>query len=101
MSRTLRHSTLIIPNVVLATSIMGITDTAAAFSFRDSRFARAESSKLPGGAQKDQGIGIVSFLTAVSSGSAIFAFQLLLFLLLRNKLARILLGQRSSITISY
>ncbi|RSL80957.1 hypothetical protein CEP52_017296 [Fusarium oligoseptatum] len=68
---------------------MGITDTAAAFSFRDSLFARAESSKLPGGAQKDQGIGIVSFLTAVSSGSAIFAFQLLLFLLLRNKLARI------------
>ncbi|RSL45832.1 hypothetical protein CEP54_014119 [Fusarium duplospermum] len=66
---------------------MGITDTAAAFSFRDSLFAKAESSKLPGGAQKDQGIGIVSFLTAVSSGSAIFAFQLLLFLLLRNKLA--------------
>ncbi|KAM0294306.1 hypothetical protein HYE67_003222 [Fusarium culmorum] len=40
-------------------------------------------------ADKDKGIGIVSFLTAVGVAVAIFAVQILLFLLLRNKLARI------------
>ncbi|KAF5002217.1 hypothetical protein FGRMN_523 [Fusarium graminum] len=40
-------------------------------------------------ADKDKGIGIVSFLTAVAVAMAIFAVQILLFLLLRNKLARI------------
>ncbi|KAF4445916.1 hypothetical protein F53441_10387 [Fusarium austroafricanum] len=40
-------------------------------------------------ADKDKGIGVVSFLTAVAVAMAIFAVQILLFLLLRNKLARI------------
>ncbi|KAF5706301.1 acid phosphatase [Fusarium mundagurra] len=40
-------------------------------------------------ADKDKGIGIVSFLTAVAVAVAIFAVQVLLFLFLRNKLARI------------
>ncbi|KAJ4269954.1 hypothetical protein NW762_001625 [Fusarium torreyae] len=40
-------------------------------------------------ADKDKGIGIVSFLTAVAVALAVFAIQVLLFLLLRNKLARI------------
>ncbi|SPJ82067.1 related to PHM7 - similarity to A.thaliana hyp1 protein [Fusarium torulosum] len=40
-------------------------------------------------ADKDKGIGIVSFLTAVAVAMAIFAVQILLFLVLRNKLARI------------
>ena len=44
----------------------------------------------PGRGQDDQGIGIVSFLTAVGVALAVFAVQLLLFLVLRNKLARIL-----------
>lgn len=41
-------------------------------------------------ANKDRGIGIVSFLTAVAVAMVVFAVQILLFLLLRNKLARIL-----------
>ncbi|RSL39663.1 hypothetical protein CEP54_016283, partial [Fusarium duplospermum] len=50
---------------------------------------RAAGDRLPGGAQNDQGIGVVSFLTAVGSGSVIFLIQFLLFLFLRNYLARI------------
>lgn len=45
----------------------------------------------PGGkAQSSAGIGIVSFLTAIGVALAVFAAQFLLFMLLRNKLARIL-----------
>ncbi|KAI8689962.1 hypothetical protein LRP88_13735 [Fusarium phalaenopsidis] len=40
-------------------------------------------------ADKDKGIGIVSFLTAVAVAMVVFAVQILLFLFLRNKLARI------------
>ncbi|KAH6973343.1 hypothetical protein EDB80DRAFT_595877 [Ilyonectria destructans] len=40
-------------------------------------------------AQRNQGISVVSFLTALSGALAVFAVQVLLFLLLRNKLARI------------
>ena len=52
--------------------------------------ARAAGDRLPGGAQNDRGIGVVSFLTAVGSGSIIFLIQFLLFLFLRNYLARVL-----------
>lgn len=41
-------------------------------------------------ADQDQGIGIISFLSAVGVAVAIFAVQFGVFLLLRNKLARIL-----------
>jgi calcium permeable stress-gated cation channel len=41
-------------------------------------------------AQEDRGIGIVSFLAALAVALVIFGVQTLLFLLLRNKLARIL-----------
>jgi hypothetical protein len=51
---------------------------------------RGEGGRQPGGAQVDQGIGVSSFIAALSSGFAIFMLQLLLFLLLRNKLGRIL-----------
>lgn len=37
-----------------------------------------------------QGIGIVSFLSAFGAAAAIFAVQFLLFVMLRNKLARVL-----------
>lgn len=50
--------------------------------------ARAESS--PGAAQEDQGIGITSFLTAIVVSIIVFSVQTGLFVLLRNKLARIL-----------
>ncbi|RGP60570.1 hypothetical protein FSPOR_10537 [Fusarium sporotrichioides] len=48
-----------------------------------------ESPTQSSAADKDKGIGIVSFLTAVGVAVAIFAVQILLFLILRNKLARI------------
>lgn len=41
-------------------------------------------------AKDNQGIGIVSFLTAVSVSVIIFAVQVFFFIILRNKLARIL-----------
>ncbi|KAH8659407.1 hypothetical protein BGZ61DRAFT_370499 [Ilyonectria robusta] len=47
------------------------------------------NSKEAGSAQKGQGIGAISFLTAVASASTVFIIQLLLFVLLRNTLARI------------
>lgn len=50
--------------------------------------SRAESS--PGAAQEDQGIGITSFLTAIVASIIIFSVQTGFFVLLRNKLARIL-----------
>lgn len=52
--------------------------------------ARAAGDRLPGGAQNDRGIGVVSFLTAVGSGSIIFLIQFLLFLFLRKYLVRVL-----------
>ncbi|CAG9937035.1 unnamed protein product [Clonostachys rosea f. rosea IK726] len=51
---------------------------------------RADSdSEASNAAKKDQGIGIVSFLTAFLVAVIVFSVQTLLFLLLRNKLARI------------
>jgi hypothetical protein len=43
-----------------------------------------------GSAQNNEGIGITSFLTSIAVAVAIFGVQTFIFLLLRNKLARIL-----------
>ncbi|KAH8129320.1 hypothetical protein ACSS6W_000850 [Trichoderma asperelloides] len=51
--------------------------------------ARRDNTQGAGNGQKSAGIGIVSFLTAILVSVIIFFVQLLLFLLLRNKLARI------------
>lgn len=48
-----------------------------------------------GSGQKDEGIGIVSFLTAVGVAVIVFSIQILFFLILRNKLARILYVEAS------
>ncbi|KAG9250619.1 uncharacterized protein F5Z01DRAFT_349304 [Emericellopsis atlantica] len=50
---------------------------------------QVDSNGSAGPAQEDQGIGIVSFLTAFTVALIIFAVQSVFFLLLRNKLARI------------
>lgn len=49
---------------------------------------RAQSA--PGSAQNEQGIGITSFFTAFVVAIIIFVVQATLFMLLRNKLSRIL-----------
>lgn len=52
----------------------------------------AQSTGTTGGdgsAQNREGIGITTFLTSVGAAVAIAAVQTLIFLLLRNKLARI------------
>jgi hypothetical protein len=59
-----------------------IISTAATLARRDTQQA--------GDGQKSEGIGIVSFLTAILVSVIIFFVQLLLFMLLRNKLARVL-----------
>ncbi|KAL6829912.1 hypothetical protein V8C40DRAFT_238787 [Trichoderma camerunense] len=61
--------------------------TAATLARRDS--SQSDSSQSAGNGQKSQGIGIVSFLTAILVSVIIFFVQLLLFILLRNKLARV------------
>lgn len=50
--------------------------------------SRAESA--PGAGQRNEGIGITSFLTAFVASIIIFSVQAGFFVLLRNKLARIL-----------
>ncbi|KAH6996306.1 hypothetical protein BKA56DRAFT_471166 [Ilyonectria sp. MPI-CAGE-AT-0026] len=49
----------------------------------------AATATATSGADSSQGIGIVSFLTALAVAMIVFAVQVLLFLFLRNKLARI------------
>lgn len=63
---------------------------ASLVELTDRGLVAREDDGSSGSAQKSEGIGIVSFLTAVGIAVAIFAAQFLLFLLLRNKLARIL-----------
>ncbi|RSL81725.1 hypothetical protein CEP52_017131 [Fusarium oligoseptatum] len=45
--------------------------------------------RLPGGAENDRGIGVVSFLTAVGSGSIVFLILIFLLTIPRNYLARV------------
>ncbi|PHH65898.1 hypothetical protein CDD81_1267 [Ophiocordyceps australis] len=52
-------------------------------------FPRAESQSPVDKAKEASGIGIVNFLSAISTAVTLFTIQLLLFVLLRNKLARI------------
>ena len=68
-----------------------IPDSLTSFS-RAALVPRAtDDATYPGSKSKSsQGIGIVSFLTAIGVAAAIFAAQFLVFVLLRNKLARIL-----------
>jgi hypothetical protein len=76
--------------VQLTVEIMSWTTLAETGTPNNDHLTRGEGSRQPGGAQVDQGIGVSSFIAALSSGFAIFMLQLLLFLLLRNKLGRIL-----------
>ncbi|CAK7212172.1 hypothetical protein SEUCBS140593_001424 [Sporothrix eucalyptigena] len=52
--------------------------------------ATSTSDDGSGSAQTDAGISIVAFFTALSTSLVIFGIQMGFFLLLRNKLARIL-----------
>ncbi|KAI9171094.1 hypothetical protein HJFPF1_00574 [Paramyrothecium foliicola] len=74
-------------------SSIASTISSAAQSIASTPAPSASSTGIPeggsGAAQDDQGIGIVSFLTALGVAVAIFTAQILIFLLLRNKLARI------------
>ena len=86
----------------LASSASAALSTAASLtsnSFNPTGTEAAASTQTAesqaGSAQKDKGIGIVSFLTAVGVAMAVFAAQILLFLILRNKLARILYVEAS------
>ncbi|KHN98050.1 uncharacterized protein MAM_03811 [Metarhizium album ARSEF 1941] len=64
---------------------ISMTEATTALSQRAAILTRSENSK----AKQQQGLGIVSFLTAISVAVAIFSAQFLLFASLRNKLARI------------
>jgi len=51
--------------------------------------AASSTSTITSG-QSQQGISIVAFVTALATSLAVFGIQMIAFLLLRNKLARIL-----------
>jgi len=49
-----------------------------------------QTDDVTGSAQSSNGISLVAFLTALATSLVVFAVQMIAFLLLRNKLARIL-----------
>ncbi|KAL2065629.1 hypothetical protein VTL71DRAFT_3299 [Oculimacula yallundae] len=49
----------------------------------------ATTSSVTGGAQAQEGISLVAFLTALATSMVVFGVQMLAFILLKNKLARI------------
>jgi hypothetical protein len=62
------------------------TTTASATSISPS----ATSSSAVGSGQGSQGISFVAFVSALATSLVIFGVQMLAFILLKNKLARIL-----------
>ncbi|KAM5348152.1 hypothetical protein ACJ41O_007976 [Fusarium nematophilum] len=76
----------------LASSALSASETLSAsdtLSGDPTTTASEATATQTSAADKDRGIGIVSFLTAVAVALAVFSVQILLFLFLRNKLARI------------
>jgi calcium permeable stress-gated cation channel len=67
---------------------MSSTTTAASAASTTSSSATATTT--PGAAQTSSGITLVAFLTALATSLVVFGVQMFFFLLLRNKLARIL-----------
>lgn len=49
-----------------------------------------------GGGQAQEGISLVAFITALATSLVIFGIQMLAFILLKNKLARILYAPETS-----
>ncbi|KAH7328270.1 hypothetical protein B0I35DRAFT_417041 [Stachybotrys elegans] len=76
-----------------ATSIASTAASSLSEALTSSTTARPPPSQTggegPGAAQDDEGIGIIGFLSALGVAAIVFAVQIILFLLLRNKLARI------------
>ncbi|KYK59367.1 hypothetical protein DCS_00497 [Drechmeria coniospora] len=70
-------------------SLAKIVDAASFPILVPRQTAQAVGPSQGGSGQSAQGIGIVSFLSAIGVALAIFAAQITLFVLLRNKLARV------------
>lgn len=73
-----------------AASVIIASMSTTTTSLTDASSPTLVNNKQAGSAQRGEGIGVISFLTAVSSASAVFVIQLTIFVILRNKLARIL-----------
>lgn len=56
----------------------------------------ATGTDVFGGAQNSEGISLVAFVTALATSLVIFGIQMLAFILLKNKLARILYAPETS-----
>lgn len=69
---------------------MGLSGSGGGPAWLAVRNLDSREESTPGAAQDEQGIGIVSFLAAFLVAVIVFAIQATLFMLLRNKLARIL-----------
>ncbi|KAF4467912.1 hypothetical protein FALBO_5216 [Fusarium albosuccineum] len=78
----------LVSSAISASETLSGSETLSSEPTKTSGLASTTPSQTSA-AEKDKGIGIVSFLTAVAVAVAVFAVQLSLFLVLRNKLARI------------
>lgn len=69
-----------------------MSSTLAATATATSSAAASTTSAVVGQGQSSQGISLVALLTAMASSLVIFGVQMFLFIILKNKLARILYG---------
>ena len=77
-------------NSTLTSLATTITSASATLTSTAPSSSSSAAGPLPGSGQKFQGQTLVSFAGALGSGLVIFAIQLIAFLLLKEKLARIL-----------
>jgi hypothetical protein len=75
-----------------------MSTTADATVSTTSAASSSTSTSGIGSGQGSQGISLVAFVTALATSLVIFGIQMLAFLLLRNKLARILYASISALT---
>ncbi|KAF7546968.1 hypothetical protein G7Z17_g8057 [Cylindrodendrum hubeiense] len=75
-------------STITASTTLGSSDSRSDFTTPTSTTS-SSTATTTSDADSSEGIGIVSFLTALGVAMVVFAVQVLLFLFLRNKLARI------------
>lgn len=91
LNKDMKTSNSMLPKTVNnAASVIITSVSSSATLLTDASSPTLVNNKQAGSAQRGEGIGVISFLTAVSSASAVFVIQLTIFVILRNKLARIL-----------
>ncbi|KAK7423455.1 hypothetical protein QQZ08_009024 [Neonectria magnoliae] len=91
LSSIISSTASVISSTLTASATLSGSDSESEFRTptSTSSTATATATTTTDASEDDRGIGIVSFLTALGVAMVVFAVQILLFLFLRNKLARI------------